>query len=71
MTGGVISNKARMKELWGESECQICGEPFRSIHDEVGEFCEPGGDTDGNPRSVFEHKIAHAQCGLDAGMELA
>lgn len=48
-------------------ECQICGEP---ADDEMGEFtlpeAHPNGGTSDN-RSV----VAHGQCGIDHGLELA
>lgn len=39
--------------------CGLCGEP---ADDEMGEFVITAGD---------EHVIAHAQCGLDHGLEIA
>lgn len=53
---------ADAEELHGRKSCDQCGEPFTgSPHEEVGEFVNPAG----------EHKIVHAQCGLDADWELA
>lgn len=49
------------------TECQLCGEP---ADDEMGEFTLPEPHPNGNledKRSV----IAHGQCGLDHGLELA
>lgn len=50
-------------ELFGASECGLCGEKLRMI-DEVGEFYNP-------TMPDVESVIAHAQCGFDAGWELA
>lgn len=41
------------------TECQLCGEP---IDDEMGEFWDPAKE---------ESVIAHGQCGIDAGLEMA
>ena len=49
-----------MVDLWGSAECQICGEWFQSANEEVGEFVKED-----------EHVIAHAQCGISAGLEMA
>lgn len=46
-------------------ECQICGEPADG---EMGEFGLPDGQTD--PDGAVS-VVAHAQCGLDAGLEIA
>lgn len=60
-------------EGWDEDQnrgpCDICGEeidyesPLPSKN-EAGEFCDPA-DPGG------KHYIAHAQCGIDAGFQLA
>jgi hypothetical protein len=49
---------------WGQEDCDICGEQLPDITGEVGEFVGASFDEDGS-------LIAHAQCGLDAGYELA
>lgn len=62
---GVISNKAKVIERWGQEKCDICGEPFTlKPTEEVAEWYDPG---DG----INLHYIAHAQCGIDKGFELA
>lgn len=71
---GVISERAKreaeeaehVNELWGVSACEFCGEPLKRT-DEVGEFYNP----EDPPEDVHEHKIGHAQCGLDAKWETA
>lgn len=45
-------------------ECQLCGEP---ADDEMGEFALPIGQTDPNGCVTV---VAHAQCGLDRGLEI-
>lgn len=47
-----------------DGSCDLCGEPFSYLTDEVGEFWD-GDDEDG------ESVIAHAQCGIDHGLQLA
>lgn len=53
--------------------CEICGEAFRfdafgwyAPNEEVGEFWEPSED-----ETQGKSLIAHAQCGLDRGLETA
>lgn len=50
------------RQLFGQSRCDICGEWFLPT-DEVGEFAPL-------PRKR-KHTIAHADCGLNANLELA
>lgn len=50
---------------YDEEECQICGEPADG---EMGEFGTPIGTT--TPEGSVS-LVAHAQCGLDAGLEIA
>lgn len=45
-----------------DGECDLCGEPYSYLHDEVGEFWDKDAD---------DSVIAHAQCGIDHGLELA
>ncbi len=60
---GVISNKNQMKEIWGVSACEICGEGFTNMNEEVAEMYRPDEptilDEDGLP-SLSQHKIGHA-----------
>lgn len=55
----------RVNEDGETEECQICGEPADG---EMGEFALPKGKTapDGTVSVV-----AHGQCGLDHGLEIA
>lgn len=51
--------------------CEICGERFTGhVHEEIGEFYDPR-QAAGDPEILSDHFIAHAQCGLSAGLELA
>jgi hypothetical protein len=52
---------------WDQPDCDICGEALGGPNAEVGEFYDP----QATDTSVEGHKIAHAQCGLDAGLEIA
>lgn len=50
-----------------KGDCDICGEPYdqtssRPSMNEVGEFWDP---------EKNDSVVAHAQCGIDAGLELA
>lgn len=53
--------------------CELCGEPYDTLgspmYSEVGEFVDTRGDDTESPHP--KHVIAHAQCGLDHGLELA
>jgi hypothetical protein len=53
------------REQWPEG-CQLCVEPAGA---EMGEFYDPKRDDGKRPFSG--HVIAHAQCGIDAGLEMA
>lgn len=53
----------RANEDGETKECQLCGEPADG---EMGEFGLPEGQTD--PDGTVS-VVAHAQCGLDAGLE--
>jgi len=57
------TGRLRAIDLWGQADCDLCGEflgdPFRGP--EVAEFVKPDGD----------HVLTHAQCGLDQELELA
>jgi hypothetical protein len=46
--------------------CELCGEPAGA---EMGEFYDPRRDDGGD--GYPGHVIAHAQCGIDAGLALA
>lgn len=48
---------------WPVLKCEICEETLRD-NDEVGEFFDPA-------KPEEDSKVAHAQCGLSAGMEVA
>lgn len=59
-------------ENYMKGDCDICGEPYdandpRPSMSEVAEFCDPDREWDEHENSF----VAHAQCGLDAGYELA
>lgn len=55
-------------EAFGSQKCEVCGERFKTIFDEVGEFVDPtGAYSDGLDGTV----IAHAECGLAQAMEVA
>lgn len=67
---GVAAGIERMTAK-ADERCGCCGEPFKVDRqgmylEEVGEFWDDDGD-DGTGASV----LAHAQCGLDAELELA
>lgn len=56
--------------------CDLCGEPFdqssrRPSLNEVGEFVRTIPEAGFGGQDITETVIAHAQCGLDAGLELA
>lgn len=48
----------------GTERCDVCGEPLAAGLGGIGEFYEP---RDPSKCSV----VAHAQCGLDQGLEIA
>lgn len=64
------SRATRIKEMWGRSTCELCGEPFKlpEENEQVGEFYDPAKAAIGGATG---HVIAHAQCGIDAGLDLA
>lgn len=47
--------------------CEICGEPIRT--DQFGDYAEETGEFWDEERG--NSLIAHAQCGLDAGLDIA
>lgn len=52
--------------------CGICGERFTGSHDEeIGEFYDHESMRNGLDSKYDSSIIAHAQCGIDAEMELA
>lgn len=58
----------RTNEDGETTECQICGEP---ADDEMGEFWVEPDPATPPPGSDGYSVIAHAQCGLDHGLETA
>jgi hypothetical protein len=62
-----VPSDEELEEIRGQTNCDICGERFTlDPHEEIGEFALPF-DPDYPTGSV----VAHAQCGLDAGYEIA
>lgn len=62
--------QAAYAELYGQERCKLCSEPWvswysGSLDAEAGEFVQK--DRSGS----VKHVLAHAQCGLDLGLELA
>lgn len=59
---GRIVGKAVNNELRPVlNDCELCGEPQFELDDDLAEMYKPGSPS----------VLCHAQCGLDAGLELA
>lgn len=48
-------------------QCELCGEPYDQLAVSEPSLSDVGEFVDGNSN----HVIAHAQCGIDAGLEIA
>ena len=69
---------AEPKDLYGDQECAVCGERFKSAYDGDGiaEMYDPNSDT--KPMDigdvtiqVHEHYVVHHLCGSEKGWQLA
>lgn len=71
MPENVQLSEAQIIEMRGQLRCDLCDECFTcGPHEEIGEFAAPMGvHCTGQPE--YESVIAHAQCGLGAGYEIA
>lgn len=69
---GVISDKARVLERFGQERCDICGEPFKLSDDgNVAEMAAPH-DEELHVIEMTESKICHYDpCGRSKGLEIA
>lgn len=59
MSGKYFSD-AELLEMYGQLECELCGE---RLDDEVAEMY--------NPKVPVDSVICHGQCGIDNGLEVA
>jgi hypothetical protein len=68
------SRLMRADELYGQTHCDLCGEMLiqnDSVEQDIGEMYDASMLRDPEMWSETRRGIVHAQCGIDAGWEIA